>query len=152
MKEMIFGKSYVSPAMKWGIDNEDKAKRLYEKETGYRVKDYGLVLYEEWGGCSPDGLIGDDGLIEIKCPSKKPHDQTPEHYWIQIQGQLNIMDRKWCDFYSWHPNGTFTERVYRDTKWWSENVGKLKEFWLEWKTHVETEIGAAVGCCGKDRT
>ncbi|MDD5358312.1 MAG: YqaJ viral recombinase family protein [Candidatus Nanoarchaeia archaeon] len=101
---------YVSPAMQWGIDHEDEARTAYEFTQDCEVKQVGFVELNEWVGCSPDGLIGDDGLIEIKCPDSSTHllyrvspdDMVKRYHW-QVQGQLYVTDRKWCDLVSFDP-------------------------------------------------
>lgn len=101
---------WTSPAMQWGIDNEPLARLAYELETGNEVEDAPFVPHPEMeAGVSPDGYIGKDGLIEIKCPNTATHIETlkksevPRQYIAQVQGQLWITGRKWCDFVSFDP-------------------------------------------------
>jgi hypothetical protein len=76
------------------------------------VNQVGFVELNEFVGCSPDGLIGDDGLIEIKCPNTATHieyiidGELPKEYEKQVHSQLWITDRKWCDFVSYDPRLT----------------------------------------------
>jgi len=105
--------------MEWGTEHEPNAKLAYTKQTGREVQDVGFVVPDgtDAYGCSPDGLVGEDGLIEIKCPAPETlismHAlrakanalpvELPLAYRPQVQGQLLITGRQWCDFYVWHP-------------------------------------------------
>lgn len=102
---------FTSTAMQWGIDNERAAVAAYELETGRIVSDVGFIVHPEItdSGASPDGLVGDDGLIEIKCPETKTHvhmllhKKVPAQYIPQIQWQLACTCRAWVDFVSFDP-------------------------------------------------
>lgn len=126
-------------ATEYGNNNEAQAKSAYEIETGNTVKDAGFVPFEDWSGASPDGYIGEAGLLEIKCPFGLRKDLTPKfksiedqpHYYAQIQLQLFFTGRGWCDFWQWSPYGSSLERVTYDGGWINENLPKLKAFW--WK-------------------
>ena len=97
--------------MQWGIDNEPYAIAAYENETGNFVKGTGLIDHPfiPMFGASPDGLIGNDGQIEAKCPNTTTHLNTlltkkvPDEYIPQITCQLACTRRKWCDFISYDP-------------------------------------------------
>jgi putative phage-type endonuclease len=118
-----------SYSLRWGTENEPLAREAYEIKTGEFVTEIGFVIHPQLSfiGVSPDGLIGDDGLIEIKAP-KCPEihlqrflDGVPDEYVPQIQGGLFVTDRQWCDFISYDPD-TLPEfrlliiRVARDEK------------------------------------
>lgn len=126
-------------ATEYGTANEDLARSAYEIETGNTVEEATFVPFEDWGGASPDGYVGDDGLIEIKCPFGKRKDDNPEfksideqpHYYAQVQVQLHFTGRKWCDFWQWNAKGHMLERVEYNPEWIAENLPKLKAFW--WK-------------------
>lgn len=98
-------------AMQWGIDHEDEARNRYEIETGEIVDLVGFIPHPDipWFGASPDGLVGEDGLIEIKCPATTTHLRrikegvVPEEYKAQMQVQLLCTGRKWVDFVSYDP-------------------------------------------------
>lgn len=102
---------FVNQAMQHGIDTEPQARAMYEMETGLTVIETGFhvhpVLLET--GASPDGLIGDDGLLEIKCPSTATHIETlrgapiDRKYLLQMHWQMICTDRWWCDFASFDP-------------------------------------------------
>lgn len=100
---------FSSAAIEWGHECEPLARLMYELETGNSVTEVGFVEANGYLGVSPDGLIGDDGLIEIKCPNTSTHidyvdrDKVPATYVKQIQCQLWVTGREWCDFVSFDP-------------------------------------------------
>jgi hypothetical protein len=112
--------------MQWGVEQEPNAKHAYEVQTGRKIQDVGFILPDNtdaYGG-SPDGLVGDEGLLEIKCPqaetliSYHASGELPVQYKPQIQGLLLISGREWCDFFAFHPELTpFLLRVYPDEKY-----------------------------------
>lgn len=117
---------FTSSYMEWGTETEDLARITYELRSGNRVEQVGFIEHPDIAaGASPDGLIGKDGALEIKCMNTANHIDVlrnqsvlPE-YIPQIQGQLWITRRKWCDFVSFEPTmpanaQIFIERVYRD--------------------------------------
>jgi hypothetical protein len=96
--------------MQWGIDHEDEARIWYEGISGNTVREVGFCLREDIDrvGCSPDGLIDPDGLIEIKCPMSKTHvkytlEGPPKDYINQMQYQMMVTGRDWCDFVTFDP-------------------------------------------------
>ena len=103
--------SYKSSDMQWGNDYESVARLTYKlNNTDKKVRECGIFLHEKIAcGASPDGLVDDDGTIEIKCPKTATHIQTlksgklPTQYYWQVQGQLWVTGRKWCDFISYDP-------------------------------------------------
>ena len=118
--------SFTNAEMRWGIDHEDEAREAYMAHTGTLVDESGF-MYRNYleAGCSPDGLIDDDGMLEIKCPNSVTHveymeaDELPSKYVAQVQGQLWIAGRQWCDFVSFDPRmpeklRLFVVRVERD--------------------------------------
>lgn len=98
-------------AMEWGIECEPLARQAYELATFCTVVEVGLIDHPTipLSGASPDGLVGDDGLIEIKCPETATHTNTlltnevPAEYLPQVQWQMACTGRKWCDFVSFDP-------------------------------------------------
>ena len=124
----------------WGADHQDDATHAYEAHTGDFVAETGFwTNYDpEWLGASPDGLIGRDGLIECKCKfSQELWDHVPAHSLAQVQGQIAITERKWCDFVSWAPTGDHPERaeglsifrVQASDEYWEAMLILLKRFW-----------------------
>lgn len=105
------GESFSSAAMVWGTNTEPMARSAYESRMAELVEETGFVLHPtiEMAGASPDGLIGDDGLVEIKCPNTATHidtllsDGAPSKYMTQMQWQMACTGRKWCDFVSFDP-------------------------------------------------
>lgn len=104
--------SFSNAAMQWGTQTEPDARAAYEFRTDRDVIEVGFVDHPDiqLSGASPDGLIGDDGLLEIKCPNTATHIDTllsggivPGKYVIQMQWQLACTGRKWCDFVSFDP-------------------------------------------------
>ena len=97
--------------MQWGIDCEPLARQAYGLATFQTVVETGLIDHPAipMSGASPDGLVGKDGLIEIKCPTSPKHTNTlltgqvPSEYMPQITWQLACTGRKWCDFVSYDP-------------------------------------------------
>lgn len=103
--------SYTNAAMEWGTNTEPLARAAYEAEKGLLVDEIGLVDHPSipMSGASPDGLVGDDGLIEIKCPNTATHIENllsksvDKKYITQMQWQMACTGRKWCDFVSFDP-------------------------------------------------
>ena len=113
---------YKNAAMERGNELEPAAKALYEFTRDVEVVEVGLCLHDTLEcGASPDGLVNDDGGIEIKCPLPHTHigylkdGKVPTKYIPQIQGCLWITEREWWDFMSYHPSmEDLIVRVYRD--------------------------------------
>jgi putative phage-type endonuclease len=119
--------SYTNASMEWGVATEPMARQAYEVSHETFVDKTGFWKHPtiKWLGCSPDGLVGDDGLVEIKCPNTTTHidylwaDEVPSEYYKQIQCQLWVTGRQWCDFVSYDPrlpkkNQLFVKRCNRD--------------------------------------
>lgn len=102
---------FTSAAMQWGTDNEQAAKDAYSFMRDATIGEVGFVSHPSIAdfGASPDGLVGDDGLIEIKCPNTATHIETllgasiDGKYLTQMQVQMACTGRKWCDFVSFDP-------------------------------------------------
>jgi len=118
---------FVSSAMQHGIVTEPMARAAYEGTVGALVIETGFVPHGSipMAGASPDGLIGDDGLVEIKCPITATHietllgQSTPGRYATQMQWQMACTGRKWCDFVSFDPRmpenmQLFVQRIERN--------------------------------------
>ena len=145
---------YTNDAMAWGTATEPQARVDYEVKTGNFVDQIAFVEHPtiEWFGCSPDGLVGNDGLIEIKCPNSATHWATikdgkpPNKYVIQMQTQMACTNRKWCDFVSFDPrmperSQLFICRVERDQTMIDEIEAEIKKFLSE----VESEVNLMKG-------
>jgi putative phage-type endonuclease len=102
---------FTSAAMQHGIDTEAAAKAAYGFMQDVEVVEAPFVLHPRlaWSGASPDGFVGDDGLVEIKCPNTATHITTlrggeiPDKYIKQMQWQMACTERDWCDFVSFDP-------------------------------------------------
>lgn len=123
----------VGQALKWGTEVEPYAREAYELETGNIVRESAFITHPEhvFVGCSPDGLIGNDGGLEMKCPKDSTvhlarfADGIPEEYVPQVQGSLWVTGRKWWDFVSYDPrmpesHRIFIQRIDRDDKYIAE--------------------------------
>lgn len=132
---------YTSAAMQRGIDLEPLARSAYEVETGRTVIESGFVTHPEYEmiGASPDGRVGDIGLIEIKCPNTAQHvafiqsGEPDKKYWWQMQCQMACTDTHWCDFVSFDDRMPellqlrFT-RIERDEQAISDMLDECLEF------------------------
>ena len=124
-------------ATEWGTICEKQAVASYEIDSGNKVDEAGFYLHGDWLGASPDGFVGDKGLVEIKCPYGLRNDDSPSfksideqpHYYAQIQVQLLVTGREWCDFYQWTPYGESCERVNIDPAWFDEYFIELEVFY-----------------------
>jgi hypothetical protein len=133
--------------MQRGNELEPLARKFYEFETGCKVEQCGLILTDEQNcGASVDGLVGDDGLVEIKCLKRINHvrivlnDEVPRDYIPQIQGQLMITERAWCDFVAFHPEAPidgYIIRVERDERYISGLKLALSRFHDEVNRYIK---------------
>lgn len=104
--------NYTNQHIDRGNELEEQARIIYELQTEQTVEQIGFVEYNEYSGCSPDGLIGKNGLIEIKCLSDKKHfrlilngvKEIDSSYIWQMQMQMLVTGRKWVDFVAYNPN------------------------------------------------
>jgi len=119
--------SFANEAMRWGTETEPEARSAYEFNRVASVEQVAFVPHPTIGdaGASPDGLVGANGLVEIKCPITATHIETlrggsvPGKYITQMQWQMACTGRKWCDFVSYDPRMPepmrfFCQRVERD--------------------------------------
>jgi putative phage-type endonuclease len=138
------GASYTNAAMLWGVEKEPEARSVYESSVGALVVETGFTPHKTilMSGASPDGLVDDDGLIEIKCPNTATHidtllsDAVPSKYIIQMQWQMACTGRKWCDFLSYDPRLSenmrlFVKRVHRDDAFIAELEREVMRFLVE---------------------
>jgi putative phage-type endonuclease len=117
--------NYINEHMQRGIELEPIAKQVYELEHDCEVREIGFAEYNEYIGCSPDGLVGKDGMIEIKCPSDKNYldilvnEKIDSGYVWQCQMNMLILQRKWCDLIFYNPNfkkSMYIKRLKADKK------------------------------------
>ncbi len=136
--------SYTNAAMAWGTEQEPTARLAYEFRGMIEVEQIGFIHHPaiEMSGASPDGLVGTEGMVEIKCPNTATHIETllvgriPEKYVTQMLWQLACTGRNWCDFVSFDPRlpermRLFVARVQRDEKRIKELEASVTEFLFE---------------------
>lgn len=135
---------FTNAAMQWGTDHEPDARAAYEFFRDASVIEVGFVEHPAIAmtGASPDGLVGDDGLVEIKCPNTATHLDTllsqtvPAKYITQMLWQMACTGRKWCDFVSYDPRlpesmSLFVKRIDRDDKRIAELETDVSAFLVE---------------------
>ena len=138
-------KHFTNAAMNHGVEHEVTARIEYEWRAGIQVAEIGFCIHRELDhfGCSPDGLVGDYGLVEIKCPyGSHVHLQTltsgemPAEHMPQVQAQLCVMGKEWCDFVSFDPRmpeplNLFVVRVERDESYIENMLSEVRGFLQE---------------------
>lgn len=142
--------SYCNAAMQWGIDTEPFARAAYEFYRDSEVTEVGFIIHPEidQSGASPDGLVADDGLVEIKCPNTATHIDTllsgkvPRKYITQMQWQMACTGREWCDFVSFDPRmpedmRLFVHKLPRDDKYISGLGEEISMFLDELETKIQ---------------
>ena len=135
---------FESDAMVWGRETEPQARAAYEFLTDASVTEEGFVIHPAIPdfGASPDGLVGGDGLLEIKCPNTAQHldvllsGTIPAKYVTQMQAQMACTGRAWCDFVSFDPRmpgemQLFVQRVARDDAFIAEMESEIRAFLAE---------------------
>ena len=136
--------NYINADMQRGIDLEPEARLEFEFYTNLDVQEVGFIEHNEFIGVSPDGLIGDDGLIEIKCPNDSIYfklllsNNIKPEYIAQMQMQMYVTERQYCYFVSYNPNfekSLYIKKINRD----EEMIDKLKKG-LERGTQLIKEI------------
>ena len=151
--EILTGKpaeSFTNAAMQWGTETEPLARAQYELKTGNMVNQIGFVVHPmiEQAGASPDGLIGEDGCIEIKCPNTSTHLDTllsqkvSSKYITQMTWQMVCTGRKWCDFVSYDPRlpenlQLYIERIELDQDYAKKLQNEVVMFLVEVNGKVE---------------
>jgi putative phage-type endonuclease len=133
-------------AMQWGTDQEPFALQAYVEAHVLHVEAVGFVQHPTLAvGCSPDGLVTEDmaatGLVEIKCPfNSANHLETwlsgmPEEHMAQVQGQMWLTGREWCDFVSFDP------RMPADLQLYVQRVQRNPEFIAGLEREIITFLG-----------
>lgn len=146
----VKSETFTNSAMEWGTATEPLARAAYELKKGIMVDETGLIDHPTiaMSGASPDGLVGDDGLIEIKCPNTATHIDTmlsgeaDKRYVCQMQWQLAVTGRQWNDFVSFDPRmpdnlQLFIKRVERDDELIKELEAEVVKFIAEVDEKVE---------------
>lgn len=135
---------FANAAMAWGTATEPQAREAYRAQTFDDVTEIAFVLHPRvtMSGASPDGLVGADGLVEIKCPNTSTHVETllggkvPAKYETQMLWQMACTGRAWCDFVSFDPRlpaemQMFVKRLDRDDKRIAELESEVVAFMAE---------------------
>lgn len=138
--------SFCNAAMQHGIDTEPLARRAYEEHALVGVTEVGFIDHPKlYAGASPDGLIGKDGMLEVKCPESHTHgkiafgfEPIPDKYIKQMQFQMACAGRDWCDFVSFDPRvpegaQLFVKRIERD----DALIREIEECAAEFLTEVD---------------
>ena len=133
--------TYQNFAMARGIELESEARIFYELTTGLTVEQVGFCTTDDGKvGCSPDGLVGNEGMIEVKCPTIAVHvgyllaNSVPSDYFQQLQGQLYVTGRKWVDFMSYSVGlKPLIVRIYPDEEFQIRLKEELEKFCKELK-------------------
>ena len=142
---------FVNAAMQWGTDTEPQARAAYEFFRDATVVEVGFIDHPtiEMSGASPDGLVGDDGLVEIKCPLTATHIETvlgatvPDKHVVQMLWQMECTGRAWCDYVSFDPRlpedlNLSVQRVERD----DDRLAALREAVAGFLLEVDATIKA----------
>lgn len=140
---------YISKEMQWGTENEPFARAAYEIRSGAMVDQVGFVDHPtiDRSGASPDGLVGDDGMVEIKCPNTATHieyilgKEAPAEYQQQMLWQMDCTGRQWVDFVSYDPRlpehlQLFVVRFVRD----NERIKQLESEVVKFNAEVDEII------------
>lgn len=136
--------TFKNAAMEWGTATEPFARAAYETAKALMVDEVGFLPHPtmQWVGASPDGLIGDDGGCEIKCPAASTvHVETlaggmPSEHRAQVQGTLWVTGRQWWDYISYDPRlppklQLYVERVKRDEDYITKLADEVAAFLIE---------------------
>jgi putative phage-type endonuclease len=142
--------TFSNAHMEWGTEQEPHARAAYSARTGELVEEVGFIDHPRIAnsGASPDGLVGDEGLVEFKCPATSTHLDTllagevPSKYIPQMQWQMACTKRKWCDFCSYDPRlpehlRMFVKRVERDDEYIKTLETEVTKFLAELDEKLE---------------
>lgn len=140
---------YVNSAMQWGTDTEPQARDAYRFLTDNHVEEVGFIDHPSiaMSGASPDGLVGEFGMVEIKCPNTAQHiktlsdDMIEGKYVLQMQWQMACAGRQWCDFVSFDPRmpagmDVWIRRVERD----DAQIAELEEMVVAFLAEVDETV------------
>lgn len=143
--------TFTNREMQWGTETEPQARAAYEFMRDATVEQVGFVQHPRipMTGASPDGLVGTDGLLELKCPATQTHIDTllggsiPSRYVLQMQWQLACTGRVWCDFASFDPRmpgnmSLFVKRLARD----DAEIARLEKETVAFLSEVDETVAA----------
>lgn len=136
---------YRNAAMDWGNEQEPAARSAYEARIGSIVEEVGFTRHPlvPWCGASSDGLVGDKGMVQIKCPYESSvhletllSEEFPSEHLAQIQGELWVYGREWCDFVSYDPRmpanlQLYVYRIQRSEIYIAKMVAEIARFLAE---------------------
>ena len=128
--------SFTNKYMEWGNEKEPEARELYEFQSDNDVEEVAFILHNDHIGVSPDGIVGDKGLLEIKCPKTTTQldrvltGEFPSAYKAQCQGQLWVSEREWLDFVSYDP------RINGDASYFQTRIERDEEYIARLRTEV----------------
>jgi putative phage-type endonuclease len=141
---------FLNSAMLWGVETEYAARRAYENHSGESVEIVWFIDHPTipMSGASPDGYVGDKGLLEIKCPLSQTlvemhmAGEVPDKYVLQMQWQMACTGRRWCDFVGFDsrikgPASLFVRRVDRDDAMIDEMEASVMAFLAEIDTWMD---------------
>jgi putative phage-type endonuclease len=144
---------FTNAAMQWGTATEPEARRAYEFFADRDVQQIGFIDHPtiDWSGCSPDGLVGTDGMVEIKCPTSATHIDTlltgnfADKYVKQALWQLACTGRDWVDLASYDPRlpermRLFVKRVERDR----DGITEIETAVVEFLTEIERTVAQLI--------
>lgn len=147
--------TFTSDAMWRGIHDEPLARDKYAEHYGVKVSEVGFMVRDDWGfpiGFSPDGLVGDDGLIEVKSRNQKRQVGTvlaadvPAENMAQIQAGLLVSGRAWCDYVSYAGGmHMWTKRILPDPAWHAAIIEAVRAFETTAADMVDTYLSRVVG-------
>jgi putative phage-type endonuclease len=153
VRERLLGtceQGFSNAAMQWGVEQEAAARDCYSFASDNAVAEVGFIPHPTiaMAGASPDGLVGDDGMVEIKCPAPGTHQATllggpiADKYVKQMQFQMACADRQWCDFVSYDPRWPVemqlhVRRVERDDALIADIESAVADFLAEVERDVE---------------
>lgn len=153
--------TFVNDDMMRGVLHEPLARDRYAEHNAIDVQEVGFMVRDDWGfkiGASPDGLVGDEGGLEIKCPRAKGHiktivsDEVPAFYMAQVQTCLLVSGRKWWDFVSFCAGlPMWTKRVYPDPYWQAAIVDAVGAFEDAAESLMADYVTQAVGLPATER-
>ena len=160
-KERLSLDGYVQPeepwsgndATEWGNQHENDALIRYEEHTFSTVTDKQKGVADGWLSCTPDGYVGEDGLVEVKCPfTTKVHmgyllepDSLRDQYYDQCQFQLMLTGRDWCDLVSYDPRwkdplDIVVARIEPDKAWQERTRNRIEQAEIIIKQTIECLI------------
>lgn len=133
-------------ATRWGQRMEPLAIMAYEQQTGLLVEELGCIVHpdHDFLAATPDGGIGEHGLIEVKCPYRGTYTQMPDYYLPQVQLQLAVTGRAWCDAVIAHMAedgqvlALHVQRIDRDAGWLDRHMDALREFCADYLAALES--------------